>query len=320
MHATARTSARLAQDDAPRPREPRSVPTRAVKPRRGPGRILLQACRPKQWVKNVLVAIAPAAAGALTRPSVVVHALGAFVAFCLLASATYLFNDIRDREQDRRHPRKRHRPIAAGELSPGGARRIAIVLAAAGLTVSVAVRPDLALVAIGYLALTTGYSVWWRRIVVLDIAAVAAGFLLRAVAGGVATGVPLSRSFLAVSTACAVFLVTGKRYAELMDANTRGTTRATLRRYSPRALRGVLAGAAAVGCIAYTRWAFERPDLGPWFALSTVPFVAWLGRYASMLRVGAGEAPEELILRDRGLLSLSALWAVLFLVGVYAAP
>jgi decaprenyl-phosphate phosphoribosyltransferase len=168
--------------------------------------------------------------------------------------------------------------------------------------------------------LTTGYSLWWRRVVVLDIAAVAGGFLLRAVAGGVATGVPLSRSFLAVSAACAVFLVTGKRYAELTGAGARVLTRATLRRYSPKMLRCLLASAAGLGCIAYARWAFERPGLGPWFALSTVPFVAWLGRYAAMLRVGEGEAPEELILRDPGLLSLGALWAVMFLAGVYVAP
>jgi decaprenyl-phosphate phosphoribosyltransferase len=319
MSATARTNTRLLPDDAARPRQLSTGLGRAATPRRRPGQILLQACRPKQWVKNVLVAIAPAAAGALTRPSAVVQALAAFVAFCLLASATYLVNDVRDREQDRCHPRKRYRPVAAGQLSSRGAKRIATVLAVLGLTISFAVRLDLGVVAIGYLTLTIGYSVWWRRVFVLDIVAVAGGFLLRAVAGGAATGVPLSSSFLVVSAACAVFLVAGKRYAELADAGAGGATRATLRRYSPKVLRYLLLGAAALGCLAYARWAFERPDLGPWFSLSAVPFILWLGRYASLLRAGAGEAPEELILRDHGLLVLGTLWAVLFLVGVHAA-
>jgi decaprenyl-phosphate phosphoribosyltransferase len=281
--------------------------------------VLLRACRPRQWIKNALVAIAPAAAGALTRPGVVPQVIGAFVAFCMLSSATYLVNDVRDRDQDRRHPRKRHRPIAAGQLRPRGALRIAALMAVAGIALSLAVQPALGVVAVCYLALTTGYSIWWRRVVVLDIVAIAGGFLLRAIAGGVAVDVPLSRSFLAVTAACALFLVAGKRYAELTAGGARSATRATLRRYSRPLLRRLLVGAAALGCLAYARWAFARPAPGPWFELSMVPFVMWLGRYAMILDTGAGEAPEELILRDPGLLALGALWALLFVGGVYGA-
>jgi decaprenyl-phosphate phosphoribosyltransferase len=272
----------------------------------------------------VLVAIAPAAAGALTRPAVMFEVAAAFLAFCLLSSATYLVNDVRDREQDRRHPRKRTRPIAAGELSPRGALRIAALLAPLGLLVSLAVRPSLALVGMGYLALTTSYSMWWRHVVIVDIVAVAGGFVLRAVAGGAAAAVALSRPFLLVTSACAVFLVAGKRYAELAGAGPRaateaGATRATLRRYSRRLLRRLLAAAATLGAVAYARWAFARPDVGPWLELSMVPFVMWLGRYAVMLGAGGGEAPEELILRDPPLLALAAVWVVLFAGGVYVA-
>jgi decaprenyl-phosphate phosphoribosyltransferase len=271
----------------------------------------------------VLVAIAPGAAGALTRPAVMLDVAAAFLAFCLLSSATYLLNDVRDREQDRRHPRKRLRPIASGELSPRGALRIAALLAPLGLLISVAVSPSLALVGVGYLALTTSYSVWWRRVVIVDIVAIAGGFVLRAAAGGAAAGVTLSRPFLLVTSACALFLVAGKRYAELADGGPRavaaGSSRATLRRYSRPLLRRLLAGAAMLGAVAYAGWAFARPDLGPWLELSMVPFVMWLGRYAMVLGTGRGEAPEELVFRDPALLVLAAVWCALFVGGVYGA-
>jgi decaprenyl-phosphate phosphoribosyltransferase len=146
--------------------------------------VLLRACRLRQWLKNTVVVIAPAAAGAMTRPGVLPLACGALVSFCLLSSATYLVNDVRDRDADRRHPRKRLRPVAAGELAPSVAMRIAFALATMGVVLSAVVRPVLALVAVGYLALTLSYSAWWRNVVVADIVAVAGGFLLRAIAGG----------------------------------------------------------------------------------------------------------------------------------------
>jgi decaprenyl-phosphate phosphoribosyltransferase len=287
---------------------------------RSPGDILLRACRPRQWLKNLLVALAPAAAGALTRPGVMAEAVCAFVSFCLLSSATYLVNDVRDREQDRRHPRKRFRPVAAGELAPRGALRLAIVIAALGLALAVAVGPMLGLVAIGYLTLTTSYSICWRRIVVADVVAVAAGFVVRAIGGGVATGVALSYSFVIVTSACALLIVVGKRYAELVGSGSRPPSRSTLRRYSRRSLRLLLAGAAACGCVAYASWAFARPGLGTWRELSIVPFVLWLGRYLKTLGAGAGESPEELILHDRPLLALSFVWVALFTAGVYGGP
>jgi decaprenyl-phosphate phosphoribosyltransferase len=279
--------------------------------------VLVRACRPRQWVKNVLVVLAPASAGALTHPAVIAAALEALVVFCLVSSGTYLINDVRDRERDRQHPRKRTRPIASGALAPPTALRIAAGLAVAGLALAAAVRPALAGVALVYLTLTTTYSLWWRHVAIVDIVVIAAGFGLRAVAGGVAAGVPLSRSFLLVTTACAVFVVAGKRYAELTTGPTGG--RATLRRYSPRALRLVLRVAAALGCVAYGRWAFTRSAAGPWLELSLLPFALWLGRYLGLLGAGFGEAPEELALRDLGLVTLAASWLILFVGGIYLA-
>jgi decaprenyl-phosphate phosphoribosyltransferase len=236
---------------------------------------------------------------------------------CLLSSATYLVNDVRDREQDRLHPRKRSRPVAAGELSPGTALRAAAVLAFVGIGSATAITAGLGAVACGYLALTASYSLWLRRVVVLDILVIAAGFVLRAIAGGVATDIYLSRWFVIVTACCAIYLVAGKRYAELREHAGPGPARATLRRYSLGHLRLTLLAAATVATGAYTGWAFTRPSHVLWYGASIAPLVLWLGRYASLIGTGAGQAPEELILRDRTLLALSIAWSFLFLGGVY---
>jgi decaprenyl-phosphate phosphoribosyltransferase len=279
--------------------------------------VLLRACRPRQWSKNLLVLAAPCAAGVIDQPRVAAEVAGAFLVLCLLASATYLVNDVRDREQDRLHPTKRARPIAAGELSPRAALRAAAVLAFVGVVGATAITPGLGAVALGYLALTASYSLWWRRVVVLDILAIAAGFALRAFAGGVATDVYLSRWFVIVAGSGAIFLVAAKRYAELREHDGRGPVRATLRRYSIGSLRLALVAAAAVAGIAYVSWAFTRPAHLVWYGLSIAPFLLWLARYATLVGAGAGQAPEELILRDRTLLALSLAWALLFVGGVY---
>ncbi len=279
--------------------------------------MLLRACRPRQWSKNLLVLAAPCAAGVIDEPLVAAQVVGAFLVLCLLSSSTYLLNDVRDREQDRLHPRKRSRPVAAGELSPRAALLFAGALALVGIASATAITPGLGAVACGYLALTMSYSLWLRRVVVLDILAIAAGFVLRAIAGGVATDIYLSRYFVIVTGSCAIFLVTAKRYAELREHDGAVPARATLRRYSLGQLRLTLLLAATVAVGAYTGWAFTRPSHVLWYGLSIVPLVLWLGRYASLIGAGAGQAPEELILRDRTLLALSVAWAFLFLGGVY---
>ena len=281
------------------------------------GRVLLRACRPRQWAKNLLVLAAPAAAGAIDSPLVAAQVAGAFVVLCLISSATYLVNDVRDVEQDRIHPRKRFRPIAAGELSPAVAMKIAAALALGGILAAVAIRPALGAVAAGYLALTASYSLWLRHVVILDIVAIAAGFVLRALAGGVATDIYLSRWFVIVTGCCAVFLVAAKRYAELREHGGSGPMRATLRMYSGAGLRLTLLTAATLAGAAYIGWAVTRPAHLVWYVLSSMPFLLWLGRYAQLIGSGAGQAPEELILRDRVLLALSVVWGVLFLGGVY---
>jgi len=263
------------------------------------------------------VLAAPCAAGVIGRPLVAAQVAGAFVAMCLLSSATYLLNDVRDREEDRQHPDKRTRPVAAGELPSRTALGAAVLMALLGVALASVIDPKVGVVGCAYLALTVSYSLWLRRVVVVDMLAIAAGFVLRALAGGVATDIYLSHWFVIVTGCCAIYLVAAKRYAELREHAGMVSMRTTLRRYSSRSLQLTLACGASIAGVAYISWAFTRPEHVAWYALSIAPFVLWLGRYAALVQAGAGQAPEELVLRDRTLLVLSVAWTLLFLGGVY---
>lgn len=289
-------------------------------PRGRAWRAMLEACRPRQWPKNGLVAAAPAAAGVLDVPGTLARVVLAFAAFCLLSSATYIVNDLADREQDRAHPVKRRRPIAAGVLAPGAALGAAAILALSGLALAAAVRPLLAAVAAGYLALTLSYSLVWRNIAIADIAAIAAGFLLRAVAGGVAAHVRVSAAFVIVVSLGAILVVAGKRQAELRAASGHLVIqRSAMSGYSVVALRRVIGLACAAAIVTYCLWAFTRPEPSgvPLHALTIPPFTAWLLRYTGLLAQGAGQAPEDLVLGDRLLLVFGASWLALFALSVY---
>lgn len=294
-------------------------PLRGGTGRRLPVSALIRACRPRQWIKNLLVLAAPAAAGVLINPEVPGKLVLTFVCFCALSSSTYLLNDLHDRREDRAHPRRRSRPIASGEVSAGLAIAAAVALAAGGLALAFLVRPWLAGVGLGYLLLTGSYTLWWRSVAVADLAAIAGGFILRALAGGVATDVAVSRWFLLVTSFGALFVVAGKRYAELRGAEQSTATRASLGEYSERYLRFVIGLAATVSTTAYCLWAFQRSHHArlSWYELTVIPFVLWLLRYALLLERGDGEAPEELVLGDRFLLTMSAAWVALFVSGVY---
>ena len=170
---------------------------------------IIRELRPKQWMKNVLVFAAPAAAGVIDQRTELLHAIGAFACFCAAASATYLFNDISDVESDRRHPTKRERPIAAGIVPVPVATVLAIVLLACGVGGAFLIRRDFGFTLLAYLALTTCYTVWLKHIAVLDIISVAAGFVLRAIGGATASSVPMSEWFFMVTCFGALFMVAG---------------------------------------------------------------------------------------------------------------
>jgi len=281
---------------------------------------LVRALRPRQWVKNVLVFVAPGAAGVLTRPASLVRVVVALAAFCLLASGAYLVNDITDADTDRRHPTKRHRPIAAGTVPTALAVPAAVVLMAAGLGLGALVGWRLLVVLVAYVAITLAYSAGLKRVAVLDLGCVAAGFVLRAIAGGAAARVPLSQWFLIVAGAGSLFMVAGKRQADAVLPGVEGAgTRRASAVYTMAYLRFVSGVAAAVAIAAYSLWAFDRAslDINPVAAqLSVVPFVLGLLRYAHCVELGQGGAPEDVVLGDRALQLIGLAWLVVFASGV----
>jgi decaprenyl-phosphate phosphoribosyltransferase len=284
---------------------------------------LVRTARPKQWLKNLLVVAAPGAAGVLTNPSQIGRTAVAFVALCLTASGTYFLNDALDADADRSHPTKRNRPVASGELSTTFAKGMAVALVVIGVGVAAPINGgQLAAVVGGYAVLTISYSLWLKHEPVVDLGAVAAGFVLRAVAGGVATNVALSNWFLIVAGAGSLFIVTGKRHAEQVTLGAdSGAHRATLDEYSPGFLLLVRSVGASVTITAYCLWAFEvgsRVGDVLWFRTSIVPFVLAMLRYAYIIERGGGGAPEEIVFEDRVLQVLGVLWLVAFVLGVHA--
>lgn len=281
---------------------------------------LLRACRPRQWVKNALVFAVPAAAGELTRGTVLIASVLVATVFCLVSSGTYLFNDAADVEADRLHPVKRSRPIAAGQLSVRRARIVATVVMALGLVIAGVLSWRLLAVVGAYVALTSAYTRYLKHMAVYDIAAVAAGFLLRAVAGGVASNIYISRWFLIVAGAGALFLITGKRYAELQAAGTgEGHPRGVLSVYSRDYLRAMLSTTAGVTVVAYCLWAFQgslHERASSWTAVSAVPFVLGIMRYGLLLEQGHGEEPEEVLRGDRHLRVIGVLWLAALAAGI----
>ena len=286
------------------------------------GGAVVRLLRPRQWIKNGLVVAAAGAAGALGRDGVPYRVTLAFFAFCLLASGIYAINDVRDAPEDRLHPRKRRRPVAAGEIEPASALRLGAVLLAAGIGLCWLVTPLLALVGAAYVALTLSYTLVWRHVVVLDLLVISGGFVLRAIAGGVAAPVALSRWFVLVVSATAVFIAAAKRYSE-MQRSTRdsGPRRRVLELYSPKGLGVIMGASVTLAVFAYSVWAFNLPSVGgfPWRPLTILPFAACLLRYSARVRVGAAESPDELLLSDRLLLLATGTWLLLFALGVDAA-
>jgi decaprenyl-phosphate phosphoribosyltransferase len=301
------------------------VPPAPVAPARTPlgvARGVLKTMRPRQWVKNVLVFAAPFVGGDLLTPGIVPDLLIAFVAFSLAASGIYLVNDAKDVAADRAHPTKRFRPIAAGLVSPRLAIAVAVVLLAASVGVSLLASVQLVIVLAVYVVVQLAYCFWLKHQAVLDICIVASGFLLRAIAGGAATGILLSQWFLLVAGFGSLFMVAGKRYAEMMLAEKTGAKiRKALENYTASYLRFVWALSATVLITTYCLWAFdigEEQHNHTWSVISIVPFVIAVLRYAVDVDSGNGGEPEEIALGDRVLQVLALLWVGSLTLAVYA--
>ena len=279
---------------------------------------LVRLARPKQWLKNVLVFVAPGAAGVLFEGGPLLRTLLAFVVFSLAASGTYYINDARDVAADRRHARKRFRPVASGQVSTRAAYVGGVLLLVLSLGLSLLAGWQLLVTVASYMAVTTAYSLWLKHEPVVDLVGVAAGFVLRALAGATATNVAVSSWFLIVASLGSLFMVAGKREAELRNAGDE-ITRSTLQRYSMQFLGYIQAAATGALLVSYCMWAFDVHSGGDrlLFGLSIVPFAVGVLRYAMLVDIGRGEEPEEAVLSDRVLLACGVLLAVLLGVGVY---
>ncbi|MET7985579.1 decaprenyl-phosphate phosphoribosyltransferase [Streptomyces sp. NPDC005281] len=280
---------------------------------------LVRTARPRQWVKNVLVVAAPAAAGRLFSP----HAFGrlalVFVLFTACAAAVYLINDARDVVADRAHPVKRHRPVAAGQVPVTAAYAVGGTLgvlapAAAAWFCSAAVCALLT----AYIGMQLAYCVSLKHVLVVDLVVVTTGFLMRAMVGGLALGIPLSRWFLITTGFGALFMVSAKRYSEAVQMTGKaGATRALLTEYTTGYLRFVWQLAAGVSVLGYCLWALEEggvPSTGllPWRQLSMVAFILAVLRYAVFADRGTAGEPEDVVLRDRPLALIGLVWLAMY--------
>jgi decaprenyl-phosphate phosphoribosyltransferase len=287
---------------------------------------LVLAGRPRQWVKNVLVLAAPLSAAKLSHADVLRTSAIAFVAFCFAASCIYFVNDVMDVESDRRHPKKRFRPIAAGWVPIPLALAAGTVSGLAALGVALLANWTTVLVVAVYMVLHIVYSMWLKHVPVLDLAMVASGFLLRAIVGGVAANLELSQWFLLTTGFGSLFMVAGKRYSEMvLMGEDAASSRKSLSEYSQSYLRFVWQAAATVTVITYSLWAFQLatadPDMAhksakPWLEISVIPWVFIFLRYAMFIDAGRAGEPEDVMLKDRVIMGIGAIWLAIFATGV----
>ncbi|MFC9505253.1 decaprenyl-phosphate phosphoribosyltransferase [Streptomyces sp. NPDC057002] len=293
---------------------------RPAQPRKG-GLLagLLRTARPRQWIKNVLVVAAPAAAGDLFSRHALAQLALVFVLFTACAAAVYLVNDARDAEADRAHPTKRHRPVAAGQVPVPVAYAVGGVLAV--LAPAAAARlcpPAVAALLVAYLGMQLAYCVSLKHVLVVDLAVVTTGFLMRAMIGGLALGIPLSRWFLITTGFGALFMVSAKRYSEAVQmAGKAGATRALLTEYTSDYLRFVWQLAAGAAVLGYCLWAMEEGGVPhtsvlPWRQLSMVAFILAILRYAVFADRGTAGEPEDVVLRDRALALIGLVWMAMY--------
>jgi 4-hydroxybenzoate polyprenyltransferase len=269
-------------------------------------RALIKTLRPHQWVKNMFVAAPLVFAHHLIQPAFVWRTAVAVLAFCLLSGAVYAFNDVRDVEADRAHPTKRHRPIAAGELSERTALVLAGLLAAVALAGCLALSWKLAAFAFAYLVQNVAYSVKLKHIAFVDVALIASGFLLRVLAGTVAIDVPASPWLLVCTALLALFLGLGKRAHELAWAERAGQaveTRAALAGYRIPVVRAIMLVLAVVTCAAYIAYTVDSRTVGLFHTdhlAYSAPFVALgLLRFLFLaLWAPKDESPTEAMLKD----------------------
>jgi 4-hydroxybenzoate polyprenyltransferase len=280
--------------------------------------------RPEQWTKNLFVFAGVLFGGHLLDVPAMLRAVAAFVVFCALSGVVYIFNDLADRTADQRHPLKRLRPIASGQLSPATAAVAAAVLGLASLAAALTLSPMFAVLAATYVGLLVLYSVLLKHLVIIDALTIAAGFVLRAAAGAVAVFVPISHWLLVCTSLLALFLVLSKRRHELtLLADGAMTHRPILEEYSPYLLDQMIAVVTASTLVAYSVYSTSAETaerLNTTRLGLTIPFVLYgIFRYLYLVhQKRAGGSPADLLLADRPLLACVGLWAVCVALILYS--
>lgn len=270
---------------------------------------LLAAMRPRQWTKNLLLYAGIVFAAQLDDAERWIQATAAFVAYCLASSAAYIYNDVRDADDDRRHPLKRHRPIASGRLRPERALNVAGILAALAFAI---VAPlgwgSLAYLA-GFVLLQVAYSIRLKTILLIDVMAIAGLFVIRAAAGAEAVDVKISPWLIVCTALLALFLALGKRRGELLSAGVEDS-RAALSGYTLELVDQLVTITAACTIVAYALYTFEAREGSAMMA--TIPFVVYgLFRYIQLMhREDLGKEPDSALLTDVPILVTIAAWAV----------
>ncbi len=284
---------------------------------------LLISLRPDQWTKNLIVFAGLVFGEQLLEPGAVARAGGAFGVFCALSSAMYLVNDVGDRARDRLHPVKRGRPIAAGRVSQATAIGTAGLLIAGGVAAAYLLAPRLALLALIFVGVLILYSRVLRQVVILDVLAIAIGFVLRAVAGAVAVEVPISQWLLVCTLLLALFLGFSKRRQEVDALGADATQhRPTLGRYTPQLLDQlvtVVAAATLVSYAVYTTGAETVEKFGTELLTLTIPFPIYgVLRYLMLVHdTASGTGPSDILLRDRPLVVCVVGWALSVAIIIY---
>lgn len=278
--------------------------------------------RPEQWTKNVIVFAALIFGQRLLDPAAVGRSLAAFLVFCVLSGVVYLVNDVSDREADRLHPLKRHRPIAAGVISPSLALGSASVLGVAAVGAAFWLQPALGWIAAAYLTLFVGYSQVLKHIVILDVLTIAIGFVLRAAAGAAVIAVPMSQWLLVCTILLALFLGLSKRRHELtLLADTATGHRRILEEYNPYLLDqmiGVVTASTLMAYIIYCTSPETTEKFGTTQLVLTTPFPIYgIFRYLYLVHQKGAGSPSDVLLTDRPLLASIVLWGLSVIAIIY---
>jgi 4-hydroxybenzoate polyprenyltransferase len=286
--------------------------------------LLLRSMRPRQWTKNGVVLIGLVFARELGAVEQLTRAVIALLVFCVVSGAVYIVNDLLDLQKDRLHPTKRRRPLASGRLPVQAAIVAACVLILLGLLVSYVLAAEFFAVIVAYLALQAAYIGLLKHLVILDVMALAAGFVLRAVAGAVAVNVPISPWLYVCTMLLALFLALGKRRQELvlLSGDAAGH-RPALEQYSVGLLDQLIQVVTTSLVFAYMLYTFSAENLPKSHAMMlTIPFVLYgLFRYLYLVHErGEGGSPEEVLLRDHATLACVALWGLSAVLIIYLSP